>query len=153
MAKSQPAPTAAQEQLDQRSVEGNDNLEAQAKEEKRQQRREVLTGSGGAAPAVKGTPSDMHRSDHVQFNSTTSPERPDQYTVSNPNTDALYGHFVTVTGGEHAGAYGVYVDNVQGAPDGSARVVSVRTRDADNKLITVKYSDLAPAESRGNAPR
>jgi hypothetical protein len=95
----------------------------------------------------------MHRSDHVQFNSETSPERPDQYTIRNPETDALYGHFVTVTGGEHEGLYGVYESNVSGTKDGDPLVVNVRQRGADNNLVTVNYADLAPAQSRGNAPR
>jgi hypothetical protein len=154
MAKAQPAPTAAEEELAQRDVSATDSLEQDAKDQRKQQRAEVRAGAGGVAVQAGENPSEFHRSDHVQFNSVTSPERPDQYTVSNPNDQPFYGHFVTVTGGEHEGAYGAYFENVVGTGDGATPlVVKVRTRDANNEVLLVKYDDLAPAESRGNAPR
>lgn len=107
-----------------------------------------------AAEQVKGEPSDLHRSDHVQLRTQTSGDRPDQLTVSNPNEEPFYGHFVTVTGGEYEGAFGVYVDNSTfDEKTGKPSTVLVRRRGAENDLVLVNYADIAPAESRGNAPR
>jgi hypothetical protein len=59
-----------------------------------------------------------------------------------------------VTGGEHEGLFGVYVDNVSFKENGQPDVVTVRRcGESVNSLFAVNYDDLAPAESRGNAPR
>jgi hypothetical protein len=157
-----PAPTAAEEELAQRDVQQQDTLKEDAREQKKQQRQE-LRASKKAAKVERGdTPSAMHRSDHVQNNTASSAERMDQYTISNPNEQVAYGHFATYTGGEvtqagnqvlNSGDFGVYLDNVVGSQDGEqVKQVRFRRRE-DLAVFVVDYDDLAPAGSRGNAPR
>jgi hypothetical protein len=144
--------TAAEEQLAQRDVQADDSLEQDAKEQRKQQRQELKEGNPEAAEP-RETPAAMHRSDHVQDASERSVDRPDQYTILNPNEQVPYGHFGVVTGGEHQGRFGVFVDTVSAQANGQPDTVTIRTRDANNELLQVSYDDLAPTDSRGNAPR
>lgn len=58
--------------------------------------------------------------------------------------DAQYGQFVTVTKGEHKGAYGVFTDVSTRDEDGYPDLVIVRRRNS-GQLISVPYADLEPA--------
>lgn len=60
---------------------------------------------------------------------------------TDPNWDgfAALNGFVTVTGGEHAGRYGV----ARGVTRDGKQVVVI-TRDAESERITVDYTDLQP---------
>jgi hypothetical protein len=156
VARDKPAPTAAQEQLEQRDQEQTDTLAETASEQQSEQRdqlkqarKETLVSSTdlGEEPAAQ------HRSDHVQLYTRTSGNRPDQYTIRNPNEDALYGHFVVATGGEHEGLYGTYVDATAFKENGDPEIVTVRERGGGLRNFSVRYDDLAPAESRGNGGR
>lgn len=142
-----PAPkTASEERLEQLDGDdtSRDQLKAQAKEEKKTQREELKTKAISDVPERgEGEETIAHASDHVHG------VRPDNLVSGVP----FYGHFVTVTGGEDKGAFGVYEDTISLDKDGQPDVIRVRTRDADNRVILVKYADLEPAESRGNAPR
>lgn len=121
--------------------------------------KDAAAGDGQAATGLATTadagpePSDQHRSDHVQIRTGSSGDRPDQLSVTDRAQEPFYGHFVTVVAGEHEGAYGVYYDNVTFDANGKPDVILVRTRDADNRQLEVRYADVRPAESRGNAPR
>lgn len=52
--------------------------------------------------------------------------------------------FCTVFRGEFAGRYGVFMSVATTHPDGSPDRVTVRTRDADDLLLVVNYSDIKP---------
>ena len=62
--------------------------------------------------------------------------------------DATPGGFVRVTGGEHKGRYGAFLE-VRGYEKGEPTVCAIRTRDADMEILIVDYSDLEPAEAGG----
>jgi PAB1-binding protein PBP1 len=153
MARSQPAPTAAEEELAQREQGNQDTLAQRAKEEKAQQKQELRAGRRSPTTDIGDEPAELHRSDHVQLYTKTSGNRPDQYTQRNPAEEVAYGHFCTVTAGEHEGLYGVYVDNVSFKENGQPDVVTVRERGESVNSYAVYYDDLAPAQSRGTAPR
>ncbi len=55
---------------------------------------------------------------------------------------AVLGHFVSVTGGEHEGRYGVFIEVSE---DGKTAVV--RTRDSDSERLLVPVKDLRPAQA------
>ncbi len=153
MARSKPAPTAAEEELQQRDAGAQqDTLADTAAEQKREQRAELKAGNPEAGPALQ-EPAEMHRSDHVQLYTKTSGNRPDQYSVLNPSEEVNYGHFCTVTGGEHEGLYGVYVDTVSFKANGQPDKVTVRESGGSVAQYQVDYDDLAPAQSRGNGAR
>jgi hypothetical protein len=63
--------------------------------------------------------------------------------------DPLFGSWVDVVDGEHAGRFGYYVETVSHATDGYPNVVAVQTRDADNIRIEVPYSAVRPSERNG----
>lgn len=134
-------------------------LDADAQKEAQRAADEAAKDENASATGLATTedqgpePSDQHRSDHVQLRTQTSGDRPDQLTVSDPRVEPFYGHFVTVTGGPHEGVYGVYVDNRTFKDNGKPDIVLVRERGSSNAILEVAYDDLAPAESRGNAPR
>jgi len=65
----------------------------------------------------------------------------------------MYGHFCTVTDGDHEGTFGVFVDVLSVDDQGYPELVQVRPRGNPLNVVTVKYSDLEPAESRGNGTR
>lgn len=71
-----------------------------------------------------------------------------QYTRRSDN-DALLGSWVDVVSGEHAGRRGAYVDDDTHGEDGYPERVIVRTRDAENELIVVNYSDIRPSAYTG----
>lgn len=68
--------------------------------------------------------------------------------VGRPNV--AYGHFCTITKGDHEGTLGVFTDVISRDKDGYPDLVQVRPRRAGNVILTVPYKDLAPAESLGN---
>ena len=63
--------------------------------------------------------------------------------------DALLNSFVDVVSGEHQGRYGHLFDVVDSEKDGVPRTVHVRSRDANNEVLTVAYKDVRPSERRG----
>lgn len=144
------APTAAEELLAQAKAGGSvvtpiPVLERQA-EEQRKQRDEAMSATPTDAQLRAGEGADDpmigRASDHQHG------VRPDNVVGGH----VFYGHFAVVTKGEYEGRFGVYEDTVS-LKDGRPDLVRFRTRDARNELLTVAYDDLAPAESRGNAPR
>jgi hypothetical protein len=68
-------------------------------------------------------------------------------TTARSDEDALVGHFVEVTAGDHEGRHGVLEGVSNPDKDGYPQDASVRTRDAQNILIGVKYRDLKRASS------
>jgi len=65
------------------------------------------------------------------------------------DNDARLGSFVDVVSGEYAGRVGAYIADVSHDSTGYPERVIVRTRDADNLLIEVSYSDLRPSAYTG----
>jgi hypothetical protein len=64
--------------------------------------------------------------------------------------DPILGSWVDVVSGEYQGRFGSYVATVtHDASTGYPEQVIVRTRDADNLLIEVAYSDLRPSARNG----
>ena len=59
--------------------------------------------------------------------------------------EPLFGSWVDVVAGEHAGRRGHYHHDVSHAADGYPERVLVRSRDADNLDLEVNYSDIRPA--------
>jgi hypothetical protein len=156
VARDKPAPTAAEEQLQQRDAEQEDTLAQDAADQKSEQRdqlKQARKESLVSSSELGEEPAAQHRSDHVQLYTRTSGNRPDQYSMVNPNEEVAYGHFCTVTAGEHEGLFGVYVDTVSFKENGQPDVVTVRERGGATRNFAVNYDDLAPTESRGNATR
>ena len=72
-----------------------------------------------------------------------------QYTRRSGD-DALLGSWVDVVSGEHEGRRGQYVDDASHDPQtGYPDEVLVRTRDANNELLAVKYADIRPSAYTG----
>ena len=65
------------------------------------------------------------------------------------DSDAYHGSWVDVVSGEHAGRRGALLETVESEADGYPKVVSVRTRDADNLVLHVAYKDVRPSEYTG----
>lgn len=64
--------------------------------------------------------------------------------------DAQLGSWVDVVSGEYAGRRGAYVDDAGHDPQtGYPSQIIVRTRDAENELIVVDYSDARPSSYTG----
>jgi hypothetical protein len=63
--------------------------------------------------------------------------------------DAHLGSWVDVVSGEYTGRFGAYVSTVSSDSTGYPEQVIIRTRDADNLLLEVAYSDLRPSDSNG----
>ena len=63
--------------------------------------------------------------------------------------DALPGSWVDVVAGEHEGRRGAYVGDESHGKDGYPARVLVRTRDAENELLVVNYSDIRPSSYTG----
>lgn len=68
-------------------------------------------------------------------------------TLARNDSDALEGHFVQVVSGKYEGRYGVFMNAVEYGSDKYPTKISVRTRDAENELITVDYKDTRRAKS------
>lgn len=72
---------------------------------------------------------------------------------SNPapreDTAAQTGEWVDVVSGEYQGRYGVYVQATALDDNGAPLTALVRTRDADNMLIEVPYTEIHPSERTG----
>lgn len=72
-----------------------------------------------------------------------------QYTSRDDN-DVLLGHWCDVVSGDYAGRRGQYRDDAEHDPEtGYPSKVIVRTRDAENELIVVNYSDIRPTTYTG----
>lgn len=71
-----------------------------------------------------------------------APPKPFDDLHTQEDSQAVPGHFVEVTAGEHKGRYGVLVDTDQYSDN-----VVVRTRDSSNERLLVAYKDLKPAEA------
>lgn len=80
-----------------------------------------------------------------------SPEAVAGGTVYRPRTDddVLTNHFCNVISGPQAGRYGVYTNTASLGDDGYPDEVVVRTRDAVDENLIVKYSDIRPALAGG----
>lgn len=65
------------------------------------------------------------------------------------DNDVLTGSFCNVIAGPYAGRYAVYINTATVGPDGYPVDVVVRTRDANDELLNVKYTDIRPAEAGG----
>ena len=63
--------------------------------------------------------------------------------------DALHGSFVDVVSGEHKDRRGHYFHDVSHGEDGYPDRVLIRTRDADNLILEVGYSDIRPTPYLG----
>lgn len=63
--------------------------------------------------------------------------------------DAHLGAWVDVVSGEYAGRFGAYVATVSSDSTGYPDRIIIRTRDADNLLLEVAYSDVRPSASSG----
>lgn len=72
-------------------------------------------------------------------------------TVYRPRSDddVLSGHFCNVVTGPHAPRYGVFTNTASVGEDGYPDEVVVRTRDAIDENLIVKYSDIRPALAGG----
>jgi hypothetical protein len=51
--------------------------------------------------------------------------------------------------GEHVGRFAHYYQDLTHGPDGYPELVQVRTRDADNLTLTLRYSDIRPSRLNG----
>lgn len=92
---------------------------------------------------------ELSQTNPAEARSTTAPWV-DQHTVQNQGTDPLQGGFVSVTGGEYAGRYGVYEDNGQVDPETLRPVtIIVKTRDDRHERIVVNYDDCERAQAGG----
>lgn len=63
--------------------------------------------------------------------------------------DAILGTFVAVVAGKYRGRRGNYFEDVSHGKDGYPDLVLVRSRDADNAVLEVKYSDIRPTSYLG----
>lgn len=63
--------------------------------------------------------------------------------------DALFGHFVDVIAGDHAGRRGHYFEDVSHGTDGYPLRVLVRSRDEHNEMLEVDYKDVRPTDYMG----
>lgn len=63
--------------------------------------------------------------------------------------DAILNSFVDVVSGEHQGRYGVFFDVAESESNGFPKVALVRSRDAENEVLSVPYESLRPSERRG----
>jgi hypothetical protein len=64
--------------------------------------------------------------------------------------DAVLFSFVDVVSGPYAGRRGAYLEDLTYDPQtGYPATVQVRTRDADNLLVAVRYSDIRPSRRNG----
>lgn len=81
--------------------------------------------------------------------SVTGPQ-PAQLNDTRADDEAVLGHFVEVTAGEHEGRYGVFIE-AQAAVDAEdqtkATIAVVRARDNDSDRFSVPIADLVPAEA------
>lgn len=109
-----------------------------------------------AAAAVQGVdvPSGATKADIAQaiVEQAPTPVVPavvvDNHTARSDD-DALHGGWVDVVSGEHAGRFGAYVATVSNDRTGYPEQIIIRTRDADNLLLEVAYSDVRPSDSNG----
>jgi hypothetical protein len=73
----------------------------------------------------------------------------DNFTTRNDD-DALLGSWVDVVSGSYVGRFGAYVSTVShDKTTGYPTVIIIRTRDADNLLLEVNYSDVRPSDRSG----
>lgn len=63
--------------------------------------------------------------------------------------EAFHGGWVDVVGGEHVGRFGHFAEVARVGSDGYPETIWVRTRDADNLLLEVPYSDVRPSSGVG----
>lgn len=63
--------------------------------------------------------------------------------------DTLLGGWLDIVSGEYSGRFGSYVATVTHDKDGYPDNIIVRTRDADNLLVEVAYSDTRPSPRNG----
>ena len=63
--------------------------------------------------------------------------------------DTLLGGWLDIVSGEYAGRFGSYVATVTHDSSGYPENIIVRTRDADNLLLEVAYSDTRPSPRNG----
>ena len=81
--------------------------------------------------------------------SAAPPVRVDNRTRRS-DEDAIEGAFVDVVAGEYKGRRGAFASVLESDPKtGYPTLILVRTRDADNLLIPVKYADVRPTEYTG----
>ena len=110
--------------------------------------RARTTGASKKAPSTSQKPASGGRkntaTDIPESRTYTQGIQVDQATARD-DSDAYYGHFVSVTGGEHQGAYGTYEANAEVGDDGYPKKIIVRRRDDASNVITVNYSDCEPA--------
>jgi hypothetical protein len=161
------SPVAAREALDQEQASPDVNLEQQAKEQERQQSRELGQSLSGAAAKgdeklqKAGLPAAARAGAHAH-----APVRGgfmDQLSRRS-DEDALEGHFVKidlknkgVTDAfeqvglkDHRGDYGVYLEPASRDPEtGVPETAIVRLRDDTNARVTVPYEALSPAVAGG----
>lgn len=65
------------------------------------------------------------------------------------DNDPILGSWVDVVSGPHQGRRGHYCDDIGFGQDGYPETVLVRSRDADNLLLPVAYSDIRPSAYTG----
>lgn len=63
--------------------------------------------------------------------------------------DTLLGGWLDIVSGEYSGRFGTYVATVSHDGSGYPEQIVVRTRDADNLLVEVAYSDTRPSPRNG----
>lgn len=63
--------------------------------------------------------------------------------------DTLLGGWLDIVSGEYSGRFGTYVATVSHDGSGYPETIVVRTRDADNLLVEVAYSDTRPSPRNG----
>jgi hypothetical protein len=105
-----------------------------------------------AAKKSSGSSSSGSKTAKVSENPAAERSAPgwvDNHSIQNLKTGALQGHFVKVTGGEHAGRYGVYLDN--GEMDdktGQPKTIIVDARDdRQGERLIVGYDDCERAQA------
>lgn len=120
-------------------------------EQVKQQKEELKAGKGAPSAKLEG----VEESAQQQWSPHSRGGFPDNRVAAGVSDkgNARYGEFVTVTGGEHEGVFGVFVDIVSQDKEGYPELVLVRPQASNQTLLTVKYSDLAAAKSRGNGAR
>jgi hypothetical protein len=103
---------------------------------------EATRGPSGPTmtPAELRHPAVLDEAGEPQANPNTYDDGVEDVELGPP----VVGQFVQITGGDYAGRFAAYLGDVGVLPDDEAeKVIQVRTRDADNLLLDVLYSDVS----------
>lgn len=97
-------------------------------------------------PAELRRPETLAEAGEPQANPNTYDDGVEDIELGPPQV----GQFVQITGGDYAGRVAVYLGDVGVLPDDeAAKVIQVRTRDADNLTVDVPYSNVSSTTYSG----